>query len=57
MRRIPTHAVGDREALQQALATARYWKAVWDGFWWISIGSCAAALVLAILVTPECLGC
>lgn len=43
--------------LARALDRAAYWKAVWDGFWWISIGASALALTLAILVTPECLGC
>lgn len=43
--------------LARALDRAAYWKAVWDGFWWITIGAAALALVLAILVTPECLGC
>lgn len=55
MKRIPTHAVGDD--LRQAIDRAAYWEAVWRNFWWITVGSSALALVLAILVTPECLSC
>lgn len=38
--------------LAKALDRAAYWRAVWDGFWWITIGSASLALVLAILVSP-----
>ena len=40
------------EDLRRAIARAAWEQAVWNNFWWITIGGAALALAVACLVTP-----